>query len=73
MVFGTREKKSRSDIIKFVAEAAVRFLGLKGYVPQALHEFMRVSQMTTTQNDEGGEEDGLEMEEGDLFEDIDDV
>lgn len=33
VVYATREKKSRSDIIKFVAEASVMFLGLKGYIP----------------------------------------
>lgn len=63
VLFGTRERKSRSDIIKFVSEAAVRFLGLRDYTPQALHSFMRTSQMTMSQPDTGGEEETREEEE----------
>lgn len=63
VLFGTRERKSRSDIIKFVSEAAVRFLGLRDYTPQALHSFMRTSQMTMSQTDTGGEEETREEEE----------
>lgn len=77
VIYGAREKKSRSDVIKFVSEAAVRFLGVKDYSPQSLHEYMRVSQEQTVQESssqsERGDEEGEDMDDGGLVEDIDDV
>lgn len=77
VIYGAREKKSRSDVIKFVSEAAMRFLGVKDYSPQSLHEYMRVNQEQAVQESssqpEREEEEGEDMDDGALFEDLDDV
>ena len=77
VIFGAREKRSRSDIIKFVPEAAVRSLGIKEYSPQSLHEFMKTRQVIPSQESrspsEIGDEEGEEMEEPVLCENVDDV
>lgn len=49
VIYGALEMKSRSDIITFVAEAAARSLGVKGYTPEALHGYMSASQLQTEQ------------------------
>lgn len=71
MVLG--KKKSRSDVIKFMSEAAVRFLRVKDYSPQSLHEYMRVSQEQAVQEpssqSERGDEEGEDMDDGGLFDD----
>lgn len=64
--YGARDKKSRSDIIKCVSEAAVRFLGLRDYAPQALHAFMRTVQKAMSQPDSGGEDTRKEEEVCDM-------
>lgn len=44
VVHGAWDKKTSSDVIKFVAGAADRFLGVRGYSPEELHAFMHASQ-----------------------------
>lgn len=77
VIYGAREKKSRSDIIKFVSEAAVRFLGVKEYSPQSLHEFMKARQVLSRQESrspsELGDEEGEDMEDTEFCEDVDEV
>lgn len=78
VLYGARDKQSRSDIIKFVSEAAVRFLGFKDYAPQDLHAFMRARQEPLCQPDPGDEseedeEEGCDIEECDFEDNIDDV
>lgn len=63
--------------MKFVSEAAVRFLGIKEYSPQSLHEFMKTRQVISSQESgspsEIGDEEGEEMEEQVFCENVDDV
>lgn len=66
VIYGARDKKSRSDIIKCVSEAAVRFLGLRDYAPQALHAFMRTSQKAMSQPDPGDKDTRKEEEVCDM-------
>ncbi|CAL9698214.1 unnamed protein product [Knipowitschia caucasica] len=79
VVYGSRGKKSRSDLIKWVVESAGRFLGLKDYAPQLLFGYMKeVQEAQGAQNQsssqsstgsgagDGVEEEEINMEEGGL-------
>ena len=69
VVHGARDKKTSSDVIKFVAGAADRFLGVKGYTPTELHAFMLSQeplpsgQGPSGHNEKGGGENRVSMNE----------
>ncbi len=69
VVYATKKTGSRSDIIKAVAEAAGRFLGMKNYEPQTLHEYMKGGQMSqgSQQQEENEEQAEPESMEGRIF------
>lgn len=71
VVYGTRGKKSRSDIIKFVSESATRFLGVGDFAPQSLHEFMKAGQGCSSEREVDREGDC--SVEGMFVEDMDGV
>ena len=50
VVYATRGKGSRSDIIRAVVEAAGRFLGTGSYSPESLYEFMKGRQVVVSQS-----------------------
>lgn len=77
VIYGAREKKSRSDIIQFVAEAANRFLGPEKSSPKNLYQYMRTVQVSKSdqsqnliemkdfEDDGGGGDDDEDDDDGD--------